>query len=114
VGNPPVNAVNYLLASLPPADRSLVTEACEHTELPFGEALSKPGDTIHHVYFPTHSYISLITPSGSSESLEVGMVGSEGLRDYAPAGRQPVGTARPRSGRWLGAADARDALQATR
>ncbi len=77
--NPPVGAVNYLLASLPPADRRLVMAACEHTELRFGEALSQPRDTIRHVYFPTDSYISLITPSGSSESLEVGMVGSEGV-----------------------------------
>jgi CRP-like cAMP-binding protein len=79
VVNQSADAGNYLLATLPPGDRRLVTEACERVELPFGEVLGEPGDTIHHAYFPTDSYISLITPSGTSESLEVGMVGSEGV-----------------------------------
>jgi CRP-like cAMP-binding protein len=76
---PPLQSVNYLLASLPRPDRELVGSACDRAELPFGESLCKPGDAIRHVYFPTDSYISLITPSGASESLEVGMVGNEGL-----------------------------------
>jgi CRP-like cAMP-binding protein len=76
---PSLPSVNYLLASLPRPDRELVASACDRAELPFGEPLCKAGDTIRHVYFPTDSYISLITPSGASESLEVGMVGNEGL-----------------------------------
>src|SRR5437773_1336917 len=71
--------VNGLLASLPPGDRDYVTGVCEPTELAFGEPVCQPGDTIRHVYFPTNSYISLITPLGASESLEVGMVGDEGM-----------------------------------
>jgi CRP-like cAMP-binding protein len=75
----PFQSANYLLASLPLPDRKLVGSACDHAELPFGESLCQPGEAIRHVYFPTDSYISLITPSGASESLEVGMVGNEGL-----------------------------------
>jgi CRP-like cAMP-binding protein len=71
--------VNALIASLPRTDRKNVSDACESAELPFGEALCKPGDSIRHVYFPTDSYISLITPAGASESIEVGMVGNEGM-----------------------------------
>jgi len=70
---------NSLLASLPSSDAALVGEACEPTELIFGSNLYTPGDRIQHVYFPTNSYISLITPAGASESLEVGLVGSEGM-----------------------------------
>jgi hypothetical protein len=70
---------NGLIASLPRTDRDRVTGACEHAELDFGKPLCNPGDTIRHVYFPTNSYISLITPPGTSESLEVGMVGNEGM-----------------------------------
>src|SRR5712664_2820451 len=69
---------NGLIASLPRIDRDRVTGACEHAELAFGKPVCKPGDTIRHVYFPTNSYISMITPAGTSESLEVGMVGNEG------------------------------------
>ena len=61
------------------ARANLVASACEPAELTFGDSVCKPGDTIRHVYFPTNSYISLITPAGASESLEVGMVGNEGM-----------------------------------
>ena len=37
------------------------------------------GDPITHVYFPTSGYVSLITPPVAAESLEVGMVGTEGV-----------------------------------
>ena len=75
----PFLRVNTLIASLPRTDREYVSGACEYAELQFGEALCKPGDSIRHVYFPTDGYISLITPAGASESLEVGMVGNEGV-----------------------------------
>jgi len=70
---------NYLIASLPRRDRELVTESCDTVHLVSGYSVSNAGDTIRHVYFPTDSYISLIAPLGTSESVEVGMVGSEGL-----------------------------------
>jgi CRP-like cAMP-binding protein len=73
------HASNELIASLPAADRDLVLGSCETTELEFGATVCKPGDRITHVYFPTTGYISLITPAGAAESLEVGMVGTEGL-----------------------------------
>jgi CRP-like cAMP-binding protein len=75
----PFQSTNYLLASLPRADRELVAASCDLAELPFGESICLPGQAIRHVYFPTDSYISLITPGGTSENLEVGMVGNEGL-----------------------------------
>ena len=70
---------NGLLASLSRIDRDYVTSACEPTELTLGNEICQPGDRIRHVYFPTDSYISLITPAGESDRLEVGMVGSEGM-----------------------------------
>jgi CRP-like cAMP-binding protein len=76
---PSFQSFNHILQSLPPADRQLVGGACDTAELPFGEPLCQPGEAIRHVYFPTHGYISLITPNGETESLEVGMVGNEGL-----------------------------------
>jgi hypothetical protein len=75
----PFLPVNTLIASLPRTDREYVSGACEYAELLFGEPLCQPRDSIQHVYFPTDAYISLITPAGASESLEVGMVGNEGV-----------------------------------
>jgi CRP-like cAMP-binding protein len=71
--------VNALIGLLPANDRDDAIRACESVDLAIGEWVSKPGEHIRHVYFPVDSYISLITPPGMSESLEVGMVGDEGM-----------------------------------
>ena len=71
--------VNGLIGLLPANDREDAIRACEPVDLAMGEWVSKPGEPIRHVYFPVDSYISLITPEGMSESLEVGMVGDEGM-----------------------------------
>ena len=72
-------AGNSLIAALPRADRVRVVDACEPAELAFGATVYAAGDPITHVYFPTSGYVSLITPPMAAESLEVGMVGSEGV-----------------------------------
>ena len=77
VGAPTRN--NRLLAALTPRERAAVLKTCEEVELKFRDVLSEPDEPIRHVYFPTTSYISLITPKGASESLEVGLVGNEGV-----------------------------------
>jgi CRP-like cAMP-binding protein len=52
---------------------------CETVHLAFAEVLYTPRDPIAHVYFPTGSFISLIMPVDASASLEVGLVGNEGM-----------------------------------
>ena len=70
---------NSLLASLSRADREHVIGACHNVELIWGKEVYSAGEEIRHVYFPTDSYISLVAPADASESLEVGMVGNEGV-----------------------------------
>ena len=69
---------NALLDAISRREREKFIAACERIEMTLGEPVCQPGDTIRHVYFPVSSYISLITPRGASESLEVGLVGREG------------------------------------
>jgi CRP-like cAMP-binding protein len=69
---------NLLIAGLPGPDQRHLLARCQQVELIFADVLYKPGDRIRHVYFPTESFISLITPIGQS-NLEVGLVGDEGM-----------------------------------
>ncbi|MGD7033545.1 Crp/Fnr family transcriptional regulator [Methylotuvimicrobium buryatense] len=71
-------ASNQLLTALPCKDRNRLLAHCEPIDLIFAEVLCRPGDLITHVYFPTGSFISLVTSIDSS-NLEIGMVGNEGL-----------------------------------
>jgi CRP-like cAMP-binding protein len=47
--------------------------------LPFGQILYEPGETIRQVYFPGDCLISLLTSVDKRRTLEVGMVGNEGM-----------------------------------
>lgn len=75
----PDTSANRLLAALPHADRRRVLAGCERVELVFTDVLVEPGEDIRHVYFPTDSFISLTTPPDACASLEVGLIGDEGM-----------------------------------
>lgn len=77
--NQAASAANRLLTALPSGDRDQLLAQCEQIELVFAEVLFRPGESITHVYFPTQSYISLVTPGDGDAGLEVGLVGNEGM-----------------------------------
>lgn len=72
-------AVNRLLEALPSSDLRRMLARCEIIELAFADVLYTPGERLSHVYFPLGSFISLIMPVDESNSLEVGLVGNEGM-----------------------------------
>lgn len=74
-----VPSANRLLAALPRKDCEQLIANCEPIELVFAEVLYSAGERISHVYFPTASFISLVTPIDDSANLEVGLVGNEGM-----------------------------------
>ena len=76
-GRPRVS--NRLLADLPREDRQRLVARCEKVDLAFADVLSEPGERIQHVYFPANSFISLAAPVDGRASLEVGLVGNEGM-----------------------------------
>jgi CRP-like cAMP-binding protein len=72
-------ATNSLIAALPRKDREHLLAGCEQVELAFADVICEPGDRIRQVYFPTDGFVSLLTPRDGCTSLEVGLVGSEGM-----------------------------------
>jgi CRP-like cAMP-binding protein len=77
--NEPTNLKNKILASLPNKESRRLQAALELVSLKFGQVLYEPGKAIRHVYFPINCLISLLTAVDRRRSLEVGMVGNEGM-----------------------------------
>lgn len=72
-------STNRLLASLPDKDYRDLLRSAERTDLVYGSTLYKTGAVIHHVYFPESGIVSLLSAVDDNQTLEVGMVGSEGM-----------------------------------
>jgi CRP-like cAMP-binding protein len=75
----PNPAFNRVLASIPAKEYGRLRSQLEPVTLAFGQVLYEPGGTIKHVYFPLNSLISLLTAVDKRRTLEVGMVGNEGM-----------------------------------
>ncbi len=70
---------NRVLASIPRTQYRRLQAQLEPIALTLGQVLYEPGSAIRHVYFPVNSLISLLTAVDKRRSLEVGMVGNEGM-----------------------------------
>ncbi|MGH9972089.1 MAG: Crp/Fnr family transcriptional regulator [Pyrinomonadaceae bacterium] len=73
---PPTNG---LLAALPKDEYRRLLTNLELYPLVFGQVIYQPGDLIRHVYFPTSGIISLLAAVENRATLEVGIVGREGV-----------------------------------
>jgi CRP-like cAMP-binding protein len=74
-----VTPFNRVLASLPAKDRQRLRARLEPVALRFGQILYEPGEAIRQIYFPVNCLISLLTAVDKRRTLEVGMVGNEGV-----------------------------------
>lgn len=72
-------AQNHLIERLPRRERGRLLARCEPVQLELSEVLCEAGAPMRHVYFPTESFISLVTQVDAHPGLEVGMVGREGM-----------------------------------
>ena len=71
--------MNRVLASIPAKEYNRLHAHLEPIELQFGQVLYEPGKSIQHVYFPLNCLISLLTAVDKRRTLEVGVVGNEGM-----------------------------------
>lgn len=75
-GRPP--GENRLLAHLPPAEHEQFLPDLERVRLVHKQVLTRPGEQISHVYFPTRGAISLITPMNDTTAVETATTGRDG------------------------------------
>lgn len=70
---------NRLLAALPSQEYQRLRPHLEEFTLSFGKILYEPGQVIRHVYFPNNGVVSLLSVVEKRSTLEVGLVGKEGM-----------------------------------
>ena len=70
---------NHILASLPPEDYERLAPHLETVELRHSQVIHIAGELIDFVYFPDNSMVSLVSTLPDGESVEVGVVGFEGM-----------------------------------
>lgn len=68
-----------MIELLPSNSRSRLLAICEPVDLAMGEVLGEVGMPTRYVYFPTIGFVSLVTAIKGRPTLEVGMVGREGM-----------------------------------
>ena len=73
------SAENRLIELLPQGERRRLMTVADPVTLVMGEVLCQRGAPTRHVYFPVDGFISLVTAVDGHPSLEVGMVGREGM-----------------------------------
>lgn len=71
--------MNRLLTALPARDRNRLLQSCDEVELQFLDVLLEPGQRIAHVYFPVEGFISMLIPFEGRTTLEIELIGNEGM-----------------------------------
>jgi hypothetical protein len=76
---PAASIVNCLIDGLPGRLRNRILKRCELVDLAFGTILCEPDRKLRYAYFPLTSFISLVATVAGHPSLEIGLIGNEGM-----------------------------------
>lgn len=72
-------AANGVLRSLLPQVSQRLLTRCQQVSLTYGDVLAEFGDKIKYVYFVNSGIVSLLAPVDKHASVEVGLIGREGM-----------------------------------
>jgi CRP-like cAMP-binding protein len=75
----PLPPRNKILAALPDKEYQRLLPRLTPVSLSLGETLYEMEGSIRHVYFPNSSVVSLVTHMDEGTSVEVGLIGGEGM-----------------------------------
>lgn len=70
---------NHLLAALSETEYQRLVPNLELVSLPLHKVIYEPGEPITHVYFPHQALVSLVSLMEDGSTVEVGLVGKEGM-----------------------------------
>lgn len=70
---------NALLAQAPTSECDHMMSHLENVDLALADTLASANEEPSHVYFPTASFISLVKTVDTDNSIEVGLIGREGM-----------------------------------
>ncbi len=70
---------NVLIRQLPPVDRQQLLAGSESVSLALSQVLCEGHVPLSHAYFPVSGFVSLVVQIDEHPSLEVGMIGHEGM-----------------------------------
>jgi CRP-like cAMP-binding protein len=70
---------NHILARLPHEDYNRLQPHLKPVELRLGQVLHEAGGIMDYVYFPQNAMVSLVSHTPAGQSVEVGVVGFEGV-----------------------------------
>jgi CRP-like cAMP-binding protein len=70
---------NKILLAIPDSEYLSVRANLEFVELPHHRVLHEPNESLHFVYFPNQGLLSLVVVMESGQTVEVGIVGKEGI-----------------------------------
>lgn len=93
---------NFLLAALSDNAKARLFPQLKCVELPIGATVYEAGQAIHQVYFPTNCIISLMNVMTDGESVEIAIVGNEGVAGIAAfmGGSSTISRATVQSSGW--------------
>lgn len=70
---------NKILLAIPDSEYLALREHLVFVELPHHRVLHEPNESLHFVYFPNGGLLSLVVVMESGQTVEVGIVGKEGI-----------------------------------
>jgi CRP-like cAMP-binding protein len=79
------SGVNLILSLLPAADRERISGRCEKLSLDIEKVLYEAGGRVADVYFPLSGMVSMVLSSRDGMTIEVCVVGNEGIAGAAAA-----------------------------
>ena len=74
---------NYILAKMPEEQFRVLARFLVPVEMPLGMQLSTPNEVVEFLYFPVAGLVSVDALTDGGESVEVGVIGREGMAGVA-------------------------------